>query len=580
MAIRRGVLAVGLAATLSLPAPPAGGDVAVTPVDALRPGATGYGVTVLRGAGLDTFAVEILGVEADALAPGVDLILARLSGAGLEETGVVRGMSGSPVYVDGGLIGAVAYGWSFSKLPICGITPIRNMLAVMERDLDRPGAGSRIGAVPGAGPGMSLHGAGAGLVPLASPVWVSGATGASSSALKELLDPYALQIVAGPGGGSAPGGVPSQLGPGSAAGAQLVRGDLSVTAIGTITHVEGDRLVAFGHPLLGLGGVDVPLTGAHIYDVMPSQLASFKLGAATTEMGVLRQDRLPGVAGLLGAAADLLPVTVTVGQRAFSFEVLPHRLLAPGLVRAVLLTSLQAEERLLGDATLEVRTLLNLRRGRRVERQQVYGGANAIFAAALEAAEPVAVLGAAPFDDLELESLSFEVQVRDAVEAASLVGLRVDRARPAAGDTVAVTVRLQPYRRPPEEVTVHLALPAGLPPGPLQVRAGSGRRAMAWDRERRPDGFEPRRADELLELLGRPQRDDEIIIELTRGEEGLSVDGRELPGLPPSARAVLAEGHRAGRIGAVHGRVVARAHRRTGYALSGDLTAQVEVATP
>ena len=286
------------------------------------------------------------------------------------------------------------------------------------------------------------------------------------------------------------------------------------------------------------------------------------------------------MAGLLGARAAMLPVAVTVGQRDFSFEVLPHRLLAPGLVRAALLASLQSRERLVGDATLELHSTLTLRDGRSVERQQVYGGANAIFTAAIEAAEPVAILANSSFDGLQLGAISLEAQVRDTVEAADLTGLRVDRARPVAGDSLTVRVHLQPHQRPRETVSLRLSLPAGLAAGPLRVRAGSARTAQTWERERRPDGFEPRDGDELLRLLALPRRDDELVVELSRDEGGLSVDGRELPGLPPSARAVLSETHTAGHLGTVHGRVVAGARARTAYALTGDLTARIEIAAP
>ena len=568
-------------------APPAGITAPDRPLlNGLQPGATGYGVTVLRGWDLDTFAVEILGVQSDALAPGVDLILGRLSGAGLEETGVVRGMSGSPVYIDGRLVGAVAYGWAFSRVPICGITPIGAMLSLTEGDLAPPTSESEAAAGPRPGaddPRRATDGR-AGLQPLASPVWVAGAAGAAAGVFEEVLEPFGLQVVAGPAGSGTerlPGPRrPGRLRPGDAVGAQLVRGDLSVTAIGTATHVDGDRLMAFGHPMLGLGRVDVPLTGAHIHGVMPSQLASFKLGEATEVVGALRRDRLPGVGALLGAAARLVPVAVTVGQQDFAFEVLPHRLLAPGLVRGALLASLEARERLVGDATLELTTAVELSDGRRLEGHQVFAGPDALFAASLAAAEPVAALTSAPFQGLDLASLSYDVQVRDALEAAELAGLRLGRTHYVPGDTVAVTVDLQPHRRPRQQVRVHLVLPAGLPPGAVEVRAGSALQALEWERERWPDGFEPRSGAELLRLLARPGRRDDVVVELSRPEESLSLDGRELPGLPPSARAILANGPGAGRLGHIRGRIVARAARRTAYALSGELTTSIDVAAP
>ncbi|MFH1570940.1 MAG: SpoIVB peptidase S55 domain-containing protein, partial [Gemmatimonadota bacterium] len=465
---------------------PAGSGPALARSSELRPGDTGYGCTVLRGAAVDTFAVEILGVEENALAPGFDLILARLSGAGLENTGVIRGMSGSPVYVGGRLVGAVAYGWGFAKAPICGITPIHAMLDVLERDLAAP-AGSGPETDPGtrAAPGGPYRG----LEPLGSPVWVAGAGPSTAAELTRLLAPYGLEVTGGPAG-SAPAAAPETempLAPGAAVGAQLIGGDLSVTAIGTLTWRDGDRVAAFGHPMFGLGRVDVPLTGATIYGVLPSQSASFKLGAATGVRGALRQDRLAGVGGVLGQAPALLPVTVDVGPRHFSFAVLRQRLVTPGLVQVALLAALESEERLFGEATVEIRGTLYLRGGERLETTRVFAGASAILEAAGQLTEPLRLLAAAPFPTLEVERVEARVSLRDALQAAELTGLRLERPRAFPGDSVAVVVRLQPHRQPPQDRVVRLRVPPGLAPGLVQVRAGSGRGAAAWEAARRPD---------------------------------------------------------------------------------------------
>ena len=287
-------------------------------VEELHRGMRGVGRTVFQGVQIDTFAVEILGVVQGGLGARQDLILARLSGGPVRVTGLIRGMSGSPVYVEGRLIGAVAYGWSFSKDPVCGITPIHQMLAIMERELapghQRGGATTRIELDPAAAALVRQSGSPGewtgpiALEPLGTPVWISGMSPAASSVLREILLPLGLHMVEAPGGQALVDA--GTLEPGASLGVQLISGDMSATGIGTLTYVDGQHLLGFGHPLMLLGTTDMPMTSAYIHDILPSQALSFKIGAASLPIGAIRQDRALGIVGIMGQIPSMLPVRV------------------------------------------------------------------------------------------------------------------------------------------------------------------------------------------------------------------------------------------------------------------------------
>ena len=551
------------------------------PQDEVRPGLSGIGKSVFRGTAIDTFGVEIIGLERNRLRPGKNLVLARLSGAGLEETGVIRGMSGSPVYIDGRLLGAVSYGWAFSKEPICGITPVADMLEVMERGLDKGGeTGDHAGSGKGEGRGQRQSHPGT-LEPLATPLSLSGFSPAATRMLDEFMAEYGFATAAGPAAGQSGTEDSGSMQPGAALGVPFVSGDFSAVAIGTLTHRDGDRLVGFGHPLLELGAVDLPLSGARIHGVLPSRFASFKLGAAGAEIGALRQDRWAGVAGVAGARASVLPLALelsgTAEDERFSFELLRHDLLTPSLARIVILSALEPAASLTGESSLIADATLYLENGARVERANLYAGRGAVFEAARELAEPLGLALGGPFERIGVDSLALAVEVVDESRRAEIAEARLAAAAASPGDAVSVRVLLRPHRQAAEDQVLEVRIPRTAVSGPVEVRIGSGRSALAWEMARRPDGFRPRNNEQLVRLLNRSARRDDLVVELFRPEPAMSVHGRELPGLPPSAHAVLSADTGSGRVAPVSGRVVARSRVRTRYALAGERTLPLEI---
>src|SRR5690606_26444690 len=305
-------------------------------IEALEPGMRGTAKTVVRGTEVETFEVEFLGVLPQA-GPSGDLILIRASGDVIDRTGgIAAGMSGSPVYIGDKLVGAIGYGFDFADHRIGMVTPIEDMLAVMKL-IDAGAAAEGTGVLEARGEGTpqahdvpraavlarnlaEAEALAAALpedvrvfVPLQTPVLASGFSARALSRLQQRLAPLNLTPVQA--GGTAVSVDNVKLEPGSAVGVQLMRGDMSLTAMGTVTYVENDRFVAFGHPFTNLGSVNFLTTGAYVHYVVPSVSIPFKIGSPTAPIGSIRQDRGAAIAGELGPLPYMVPVSVTVHDR-------------------------------------------------------------------------------------------------------------------------------------------------------------------------------------------------------------------------------------------------------------------------
>ena len=334
-------------------------SVPTSPPSALRPGQKAVVRTVFAGDSAETFEAEIVGVLPGGRAEG-DLILARATSPRVERTGVAQGMSGSPVYVDGRLVGALSSGWAFSKEPVFGITPIGEMLSVLETPESEPGEGTPgpVGVEPSAAlpryrelrwtdedssPDLLPRAVPAARPWLALPLSVSGLHPAALESVRSLFEPQGFAVV--PGGRDRAPDRGRGLEPGDAVAVDVVRGDLNFSAIGTVTYRQGDRVLMFGHPFFHSGEVRLPLSTARITTILGSLNTSFKLGVAGAPIGTATQDRRTAVAGRLGPTPRLLPIRVIVRgtqprEQRFAFESIDDRSLLPQIVSTTVLNSL------------------------------------------------------------------------------------------------------------------------------------------------------------------------------------------------------------------------------------------------
>ena len=530
--------------------------------DELKPGMKGVGKTVFQGMKVEEFEVEILGVLRR-WRPNGDLILAKLSGGPLEKTGVIAGMSGSPVYVQGKLIGAVAYAWPFSTQPIAGITPIREML--------HPSLGGGE-----ASPQKSLGSSH--LSPLLTPVMLSGFSSPVLGEMVPFLKGLGLYPLLSEGQGGE--GQATRPQPGSAIGVQLVRGDAEAIAVGTLTFIDGNRIYAFGHSFLNAGGVDLPFTGVYVHSILPSQVVSFRFTSSAAPWGKISLDTETGISGQIKGKAKLIPLKISlsspVAVRDYHFEIVDHKFLSPQFFRwatlNALLSSLEG-----GEATLRTSTLVSLKGYPTLEREDLFTGSAPSFPLAAQLSDLIKRLQGNEFKKAQIERVSLKIESEAGRRSAVLQGLRLDRNLARPGEKVTVTLFFQPYSGSPFTKRVVFPIPPTLPPGQLWVKAGGGQCVRNEEKERNPYSDLPQSFSQLLEIIRQEKGDDMVQVELLSATPGYAVEGRELPSLPPSALKIMGSVPGRGGRGLVKRRRICERWLRLGWVVSGCQSVPLEV---
>lgn len=523
------------------------------PAEQVVAGMKGYGFSDLGdGKGIQQFDVEILGLLKK-FAPRQDLILARVSGAGLENAGVIAGMSGSPIYVEGKLIGALAYGWPFSKEAICGITPIQSMLDIRHVPPAPP--------VPIGGASVSTKAflsaftsgdfashleelvqplrpaAQEGLMPLPLPVSFGGLT---EGRLWRRVSETAGWM-ATPSGASAVSSGDSTLRPGSAVAAQLLTGDMDVSATGTVTWVEGNSVLAFGHPFLSMGPVSMPMAKAEVLTVLPSLYRSVKFAASGPILGSISQDRSTGILGTFGAQAPMVPISVKISSdqmptQTFHFQAVHNSMLTPILSAIAIDNVLTTLEKRSGERTLVWKSSIHTP-GRDVQWNSVFSGMAAREEAVASLALLTNYLMANEFHDLTIEGLDVEISHSDRLQNARIVRVEAGKERVRPGDEIPIWVDLADFRGGNRRVVLNLKVPPDTPPGPLNVFVGDGFAATAYDLGLLP--ADPHSLDQVLDFLARIRPSNSLNLLAYRRAPGAVVVGETLPALPPSVMAIL-----------------------------------------
>ncbi|MFU8887133.1 MAG: hypothetical protein ACNA8N_00860 [Trueperaceae bacterium] len=525
---RPGRALVLVLAAAALLAPPAGAQTTsgwpAFPLDELAPGTVGYALTEGPD-GVERFAIEVVARQ-EGFGLGFPLVLVRASGPLIDAAGgVAAGMSGSPVVLphDGSeaLLGAIGYTFADAPGGLALVTPIEAMRtqgwpAVAAGGTAAPGAGT-------AGHAMEALRA-AGIAPIATPVLVAGLGERALGLLQHELTSASfdtVQVLPGGGSGAEAGG---PLVPGSAVAVGWVRGDVSVSAIGTLTELQGDRWLAFGHPLLGAGAVDWPLLAARVTALVPRRSVPFKLAdAGAAVLGRLEQDRLAAVGGRLGERPDLLPVTLTVAatnaagleeQTTMRFEVVRDPDLWPGLVAVATLEALDRVRGRSGGGTATVHWDVGLRDGPglRLSEAVVHATDVATAAARLTGA-PLALLARNPFQDPRVTRVSLLMRIEDQRRDVEVRQVIAEAGEPVAGTVVPLYLRLQPWRRPGEVLGLDVAWPAHLDGRvELVVRGATWPREEGADEAPDPDDA-PLTFDELLAFLRERPRGGDLVVE-------------------------------------------------------------------
>lgn len=543
---------------------------ALFPLEDLRPGMKGIARTVFAGSEPQEFGLEILGVLPGFTGPRQSTIIAKLSGTNVDKTGVFAGMSGSPVFIDDRLVGAIAYSFPFSKEPICGITPIKQMIEIFEQGTDRlkrtearavsfkelaasewkprlpkPAFTSAplIAPVTAGSPLVPLMGQQ--MQPIATPVVFSGISQESLSLFASELTRSGLLPVSGVGGSAAITPLEpfdeKTLTPGTSVSVQLVRGDYSIAASGTVTFRDGEQIYAFGHPFLGLGGSDMPMTESSVVTVIPNAYNSFKLAVPGRMVGSISQDRATGVFGQLGHAPRMIPVRINLHTsrdrvEQFSYEVVSDEFLTPLLVNITVFNTIATRERSIGESTITVNGSIAVDGQAPIAVQRRFSSASAAALAAGSIATPVSALLGSGFDEVNIKSIVLDIDSSEEKRAATLERISLDRTEVGRGENVEIQayVRTDSGKQFVERIPVQI--PADAPSGQLMIMVGDGATLQESSTAR---SFVPKDLSQLVVAINKTKKNDRLYLRLLRPAPGVVIGVSELPNLPPSVVATL-----------------------------------------
>ncbi|HSY40225.1 MAG TPA: SpoIVB peptidase S55 domain-containing protein [Polyangia bacterium] len=577
---------------------PSGPPPAIMPLSDVKPGMVGQALTVFQGTKPEPFKVRVVSVMHNFL-PKQDVILIRAEDPRVEFSGIVAGMSGSPVYIDGKLVGAVAYAWSFAKEPLGGVTPIESMLAERRRPRrvgreyfaeggpDNGQGQGKPGGQPGGAESLRIPAAmsgaltqnhsgfgspdalsrGLGLPPIGPapangeprllrasvPLTVSGFSPRAVGELAEEMRPTGLVPLQAGGGGHIGPPAAGHVEPGSAIGVELVRGDMSTVATGTVTYVNGSDVLAFGHPLFGIGEVYLPMVDAEIHAFLPSLSQSFKMSSPLNEVGTLVQDRPACIVGDLDARTTMLPVDVRVTgpgvePRLFHAEVARNRRLTPMLASTVVSNAIADAEPDVTDMIVTVTSKVGVKGYAPLElRDQIFSpeGVSSHALASSRGLRAMDNLLVNPFEPVTLDRLDVDVRVEYRRDVAEIVGVALPTQDVHAGDTVDLRVTLRPYAGSEYVETVPVIIPRTVAGQTLKIEVASGASV-------RPDVPQAETLPVYIDNMRKSYSATSLVVTLQTQDDGASLRGRLISGLPDSALDTLRPGNQTNRAGAYH----------------------------
>ena len=533
-------------------------------VSEIHAGMRGVAYTVFQGIKPEPMEVEVLGILKNSNGPKGDIILVRLSGTKVEYTGVVAGMSGSPVYLEGKLAGALAFRiGEFSKEPIAGVTPIAEMLEI--NALDRtPEARVPGSAAPESKPAASASSKSSSpglanfpssdsgvqqfanyLQPIETPLVFSGF---SQETLQQFAPQFASAgVVPVMGAGSVSDAKqPEPLEPGSAVSAILVRGDMDIAATCTVTHMDAQRLLACGHPLLQYGLVDLPMTKAQVVATLASPYSPFKIINSTEPVGAFVQDRHTGILGEFGKKPEMIPVTLNIHAesktRQFHYEVLNNARLSPVAMMATLFNTLHGVNEYGEDTTYRMSGRISVSGYPDVTVDNMFtaldGGQSAAILAALSLGDRFGRIYDNPYNTPDVRGVQLDVDVVHDRRSARLENARTDLTEARPGDDITIETVLRPYRGEPIVRQIPIHIPTSVSKGPLRILVSDGE---TLDRIRHGGPLVGRRLDlaSTIALLNKQHVNNRVFVSLLEADPEAMVADKVMPTLPLSIMNVM-----------------------------------------
>ena len=560
-------------------------------LDEVRPGMKGVGYTVFQGTKPESMGVEVLGVLRNLNGPRSNLILVRLLGEKAEYTGVVAGMSGSPVYINGRLVGAISYRiGSFSKEPIAGVTPIAEMLEINEFDKSVPPplvTGTPRGSTdktssPGVDNTGDLQNYAQYLKPIDAPFVFSGF---NESAVKEFAGKFSaagLVPVMGVGASSTEL-QPEPVVPGSAVSAILVRGDMDVAATCTVTYMDADHLLACGHPLLQYGQLEMPMTKATVVTTLASPQNSFKIINTTEQIGEWVQDRHAGILARFDRQAQMVPVTLTIHEagadRVYHYEVLNNPKLTPVMMMATAYNALQGMNQYGEETTYRMSGRIQVNGYPDVRMTNMFSPLESqptALTVATALGEHFSRIFENPFEMPKIQGVSLVFDLEHERHSAVLESVRADVTEARPGDEITVEAVLRPYRGERIVQKIKVRVPTSVPKGTLRILVSD---AETLDRARRLNPAASQRLDlnSTIAALNKEHLNDHVYVSLLEANPQATVDDNVMPAVPLSVMNVM-DGMRATQEMTVLGEsAVNESSAAVGYVVSGSLVISVTI---
>jgi hypothetical protein len=552
-------------------------------VEDVHPGMKGVGYTVFQGTKPETMGVEVLGVLRNLNGPKSDVVLVKLLGDKAEFTGVVAGMSGSPVYIDGKLLGAIAYRiGQFSKEPIAGVTPIEQMLEINEFDQSIPQSGAAsvtraVGASRTSTPGADsnpIQSYAQYLTPIDAPFVFNGFNEAAIKQFAPSLSAAGIVPVMGVGSASKEK-QPEPLVPGSAVSAILVRGDMDVAATCTVTYMDKDHLLACGHPLMQYGMVDMPMTKANVVATLSSPLNAFKIINTTEAVGAFVQDRHTGILGRFDREPKMIPVTLSIhgpsGPREYHYEVLNNAKLTPVMMMTTVYNALMGMNQYGEETTYRMNGRIHVNGFSDVRLTNMFSPVDATptaYAVAMSLGDHFGRIYDNPFEAPNVGGVTLEFDLEHERRAAVLESARTDVTEARPGDEITIEAVLRPYRGDRIVRRITVRVPTSVPKGSLRILVSD---AETLDHARRSTPAMGRRMDlhSTIEILNKEHLNDHLYVSLLEANPQATVEDKVMPAVPLSVMNVM-EGMRATQEMVVFNEsAVNEASTPVGYVVSG-----------
>lgn len=561
-------------------------------IDEIQPGMDAYCLTVYRGTKIEKFPIDVISVVRN-IKPGHDAIMVTSTDERFIHTGPVAGCSGSPVYIEGRLAGALAFGWSFSKDPLYGVTPIREMLETgtggnnskvntgfsfdYSQPIDLAEAQKQMMSF-----GSTRSNSVTSATPLLMPLSVSGIDAGVCQQLDDWLGRFGMTAVAGVSGSADDSDELLILKPGSILAVPLVSGDIDLSATGTVTEVVGDDVYGFGHPFFGFGPINLPMAGGKVHTVVASLLRSFKLASPGAIIGTLSHDEAAAVRGRVGVEPNLIDMTIKVTsfndteQRIYNCRVADDIMLTPLLFKISVLGAMASRGNLPPRHTLRYRTEIEFEDRQPLSYESM--STNSGFAELItETSIPLAMVMSNPFKKIKVKSISCRVEQTNKSSLGRIWSVDVSDTKVEPGETITVTAVIERMRGTKKQYDFDVTIPAQLKPGQYEVLITGGYGYTDFLQKVAPQRFVPENVESLIKALNylMSVERDRLYCVLTLPPGGIALESAELPDLPGTKAMVLANSART--LAAVPYHHWIEKSVKTDHLIVGDQVVKIEV---